>query len=149
MEIFLAIGLPLLLTIGLPILFSVIGEIIERRHEADLARRESAIVDFPVRSTSPTDLGRVDVELLSSSVVIGTGYLKQLFASFRTMVGGEIVSLTRVLDRGRREAYLRVVEDARQRGGTGLINIRFETSDVGGQKPSSEILCYATMIREL
>ncbi len=147
MEILLAIGVPVLLMFGIPVVLSVAGVLIENRHERILAEREAAVAGFPVISTT-AELDGAQVELLSSSVVMGIGYLKNLFIGLRSVFGGEIASVTRVMDRGRRETYVRIVEEAERRGGTALVNVRFETSDVGGQQPAAEILCYATMIRQ-
>ena len=128
---------------------SLAGTIIERNHEANLARREAAIGHFPLfdTRTPPPGMAPVDGELVTGNVVIGTGYLKQFLASLRTLVGGEVRGYQRVLDRGRREAQLRMIEDARARNATAIINVRFETSDVGGMKPFAEIFCYGTLVR--
>ena len=40
-----------------------------------------------------------------------------------------------------------MIETAKSQGAEGVINVRFETSDVGGQSAASEILVYGTMIK--
>ena len=78
---------------------------------------------------------------------MGTGRLRQFQASIRTTFGGEIKGYQDVLDRARREAQLRMIEAAKQHGAQGVINVRFETTDVGGQSAASEILVYGTMVK--
>ncbi len=140
-------------TLAIPVVFgvtmSVIGVIIERRHLASLDRQEAEIGPFPIFETQTPPPGWVPQagDLVTGQVVIGTGYLKQLLATLRTLVGGEVRSYQRVLDRGRREAQIRMINEARQRGASAIINARFETSDVGRRSPVSEIFCYGTAIR--
>ena len=113
------------------------------------SRNEAIFAGFPLVDVQATPNGAsvIEGQLVSGNVVMGTGYLKQLTASLRTLVGGEVKGYQRVLDRARREAQLRMIEEASQRGATAILNVRFETTDVGGQKPFSEIFCYGTMIR--
>ncbi len=144
----IAISLPILLPFILYVALSVIGVVLERNHEKQLDEREAKVGGFPI-----LDLDNVpgmtseSGKLVSGNVVMGTGYLKQLTASFRTLVGGEVKGYQRVLDRARREAQLRMVESALAEGAHAIVNVRFETSDVGGVKPFSEVFCYGTMVR--
>ena len=82
---------------------------------------------------------------VSGSVVIATDYYKRLAASLRNLVGGEVKALSPVLDRGRREARLRMVEEAMAAGATMVVNVRFETSTI--TLGASEIICYGTALR--
>lgn len=130
-------------------LLSLVGVVMERNHEQDLDAREQSIGNFPIFDLSkpPPGMSATAGQLVSGNAVLGTGYLKQLTASFRTLVGGEVLGYQRVLSRARREAQLRMIEQARSQGATAIINVRFETSDVGGVKPFSEVMCYGTMIK--
>lgn len=128
---------------------SIIGIVSEQRHEKELDRREAAVGHFPLFDTRtlPPGITGTAGQLVSGNVVMGTGYLKQFLAGFRQLVGGEVKGYQRVLSRARREAQLRMIETARQQGATAIINVRFETSDVGGMKPFAEVMCYGTMVR--
>ncbi len=140
--------LPILLPLAFYVIISLVGASMERSHEQQLDNREAAVRGFLVLDLD-TVPGTVPAagQLVSGNVVMGTGYLKQFTASFRTLVGGEVKGYQRVLDRARREAQLRMVESAVAQGAQAIVNVRFETSDVGGAKPFSEIFCYGTMIR--
>lgn len=144
------IGLLPIIVMGIVYLtLSVIGVVSEQRHEKDLDRREAAIGNFPLFDTKtlPPGVSGTAGQLISGNVVMGTGYLKQFLAGFRQLVGGEVRGYQRVLSRARREAQLRMIEAAQQQGATAIINVRFETSDVGGMKPFAEVMCYGTMVR--
>lgn len=150
MEVFVAVIAPLLLPLFFYVLLSVWGIVLERRLEARLDEREAAVAGFYLSDlrTDPTLASASAGEFVGGSVVMGTGYLKQFTAGFRTLVGGEVKGYQRVLHNGRREAQLRMIEAAKQRGATGVINVRFETSNVGfGRQAVSEIFCYGTLIR--
>ncbi len=149
MDTILVLLFPLILPLVGYGALSLIGAKMEQNHERNLDEREAAIGHFPIFDLAnvPPGFTASAGQLVTGNAVLGTGWLKQFFASFRTLVGGEIVSYQRVLQRARREAQLRMIEDARSQGATAIINVRFETSDVGGVKPFSEVFCYGTMIR--
>ena len=151
------VGLFLLIQLLGFLTLSAVNVISERRHEQDLDRREAAIGHFPIFATNkvPVGFNAHQSQLVTGNVVLGSGHLKQFLASFRTLVGGEMRGYQRVLDRGRREAQLRMVEEAQRLGeeaqrlgATTVINVRFESANVGnGNQAISEIFCYGTMIQ--
>ncbi len=148
MEILLGLS-PFLIMFVLYGVLSLVGLVMENRLEADLSKREAAIGAFPVMDLSKPVGGTTAASgvLVTGNVVMGTGYLKQFLASFRQLFGGEVKGFQRVMTNGRRQAQLRMIESAIQQGGTSIINVRFETSDVGGKSPVAEVFCYGTMIR--
>jgi uncharacterized protein YbjQ (UPF0145 family) len=79
--------------------------------------------------------------------VIGTDYLKQWLASWRMLFGGEMHSYQTVLNRARREAQVRMMEDAYDRGARAIINVRYDTSQIASALAASEVLCYGTYVR--
>lgn len=140
---------PLFIMFGIYAVLSLIGAAMERNLESNLAQREAAIGPFPLfdLKSVPPGIEATSGALVTGNAVMGTGYLKQLLASFRQLVGGEVKGFQRVMNNARREAQLRMIESARQQGATSIINVRFETSDVGGGKPVAEVFCYGTMLR--
>lgn len=130
------------------LILSGIGLLAERRHDAELTQREAQVQGLPIwdLATMPSGVGAG--QLVSGSVVMGTGYIRQLFAGFRSLFGGEVKGFQKFLTRARREAQVRMIEQAKASGATAVINVRFETSQLGGRRqPISEILCYGTMVR--
>jgi uncharacterized protein YbjQ (UPF0145 family) len=128
---------------------SVVGVLIERNHLARLDAREAEIGHFPIFDIAnpPPGVEVMHGHLVSGGVVMGTGYLKQLLATLRSIVGGEVRGFQKVLDRGRREAQLRMIDEARAIGATAIINARYETVDVGGRAPAAEVFCYGTAVK--
>ncbi|WP_205712165.1 YbjQ family protein [Euzebya rosea] len=141
-----------LLQLGVPIALLVIGGLVgqqrERAHLADLTEREQRTAHVPVTDLSRPPVGTTvqsGAMFVTGSVVIATDYYKRLAASLRSLVGGEVRALSPVLDRGRREARLRMVEEAIAAGASMVVNVRFETSTI--TLGASEVICYGTAIR--
>ncbi len=133
-----------LLTLGF-----VIGRRREQAHWDDLDEREARVADLIVvdMDTPPDGLEPVFGELVMGSAVIGTDYLKLWLSKWRMIFGGELKSFQTVLTRARREANLRMVEQAFDQGARAVINVRYETSQISGQLAASEILAFGTLVR--
>jgi uncharacterized protein YbjQ (UPF0145 family) len=69
----------------------------------------------------------------------------QLGASFKSLVGGELGGMTKMLAEGREEAIRRLVEEAETKGGNAILAMRFDTSELGSTW--TEICAYGTAAR--
>ena len=65
---------------------------------------------------------------MTGSTVVSLDYFKRIIAGLRAIVGGRVKTYEPLLDRARREALLRMAEDAKRRGFDAVINVRLETS---------------------
>jgi len=70
---------------------------------------------------------------------------KDILAGLRTIVGGEMSEYTEMLQEARQIATARMVEEAKNLGADGIINIRYATSNV--MDGCAEILAYGTAVR--
>ncbi|MFK7951965.1 MAG: YbjQ family protein [Ekhidna sp.] len=70
---------------------------------------------------------------------------RDIFAGLKNIVGGEISEYTNLLSQSRDQAMQRMMDEARQMGADGIINIRFSTSMV--MQATSEILAYGTAVK--
>jgi uncharacterized protein YbjQ (UPF0145 family) len=128
----------------------------EKKHFRSLIEREKATVNMPVVNLKKPELmldpkRQIEsVELVSGSVVVSVDYFKVVSASLRNLVGGTVRSFETLVDRGRREAILRMKESA---GSPDIImNLRVETSSIGkgisGQGVGSiEVYAYGTAVK--
>lgn len=146
----LVFGIP----VGLLLIGYVFGTLIERRHFASIRNREATHRRFPVTTFEalPPDWQVRDCTLVSGNVVISLDHFKRLIASLRTLFGGRITTYEPLLDRARREALLRVIEQARRGGYDALINVRLETSHLANTRGENgtagiEILAFGTALR--
>jgi uncharacterized protein YbjQ (UPF0145 family) len=138
----------LAITGGLLLVGFLVGHSRERRHLADLDRREaatSAVIVVDVEQVPP-GFAIGGGALVMGEVVIAADYFKSFLAGLRNLIGGEVKTYQTMLSRARREARLRMVEEAHALGSELVVNVRFEWSEVGPRVPSSEIFCYGTAI---
>jgi len=140
--------LSVVVTAGFILLGYLVGRSREARHLADLDRREAAAAGVAVIDVKqiPPGLAAGDGRLVMGEVVIATDYFKSFMAMLRNIVGGEVKTYQTVLSRARREAKLRMIEEAQALGADLVVNVRFEWSDVGPRIASTEIFCYGTAI---
>src|SRR3954452_5711252 len=55
----------------------------------------------------------------------------QIGASFKSVVGGELKGMTKMLAEGREHAQQRLVDEANERGANAVLAFRFDTSELG------------------
>ncbi len=70
---------------------------------------------------------------------------KDILASFRSIVGGEIKEYTEALSEAREEAMKRMIEEAEKLGADAIVCIRFTTSQV--ISGAAELLVYGTAVK--
>jgi len=69
---------------------------------------------------------------------------KDIVASLRGIVGGEIVEYTKMMAEAREQAIARMIEDAEAQGANAIVAMRFSTSLI--MQNASEILAYGTAV---
>ena len=69
----------------------------------------------------------------------------QLGASFKSLVGGELKGMTKMLAEGRDHATERLVQEAEAKGADAIVAFRFDTSELGSTW--TEICAYGTAVR--
>jgi uncharacterized protein YbjQ (UPF0145 family) len=129
----------LLINVGIFALLLCLGLFVggwqERRHLADLARREAAAVGIAVTSLKSFPGGvapACEPRLFVGEVTIASDYLKTFLAGLRNLFGGEMKSFETLQVRARREAVLRMVEAAQTQGYDAICNLRMNTADISG-----------------
>ncbi len=70
---------------------------------------------------------------------------KDVMATFRNIVGGEIEEYTKLLSESREQAIDRMIMAARLLGADAIVGIRFTTSSI--MQAASEILVYGTAVK--
>jgi uncharacterized protein YbjQ (UPF0145 family) len=130
----------------------ITGNYIEKKHYAYLDDQEAKQLLLPaVTGQNFLDHNRkiTKCELVSANVVISIDYFKRIAAALRAIFGGEISSFETIIDRGRREAILRVKQQAKE--ADMIINMRVETSTIGNnygknQIAGCEVIAYGTAV---
>jgi uncharacterized protein YbjQ (UPF0145 family) len=128
------------------------GRFFEKRHYKSIIKREAQYRHIAaITSRIPPVSQRPDASMLvTGSVVISVDYFKRFLASLRTLIGGRVVSYESLLDRARREAILRMKEQADALGADKVFNIKLETASISknakGKIGSIEVLAYGTAL---
>ena len=69
----------------------------------------------------------------------------QIGAGLKSIVGGELKGMTKMLSDGRLHAQQRLVEEAEAKGANAVLAFRFDTSELGSTW--TEICAYGTAVR--
>lgn len=130
----------------------VFGRIAEARHYRSIIEREKQLADILLFAAKrpPPEITGVDTVLVSGSAVISSDYFKWFVAGLRKLFGGRFRVYETLLDRARREAVLRLKQEARARGADSIFNIKFESFNITmgarGGIAAIEILAYGTAL---
>lgn len=139
-----------IIVIAMLIGFGSIGWFTEHAHLRRLVAEEAALAHITVTNLkqAAANMTVVPDPFVIGEVVIGSDYLKTAIASLRGIIGGEIRSYRTLMDRGRREALVRMLRQADAQGATAVINVRIERAELGSaQLPAAEIIATGTAVR--
>ncbi len=131
----------------------IAGTLAESNHYQSIKQRERRFLRLPavtIKNAIDKDAAVDKAQLVTGSVVISLDYFKRVLAGLRNLFGGEISSYETLIDRARREALLRMKENARS--ADIILNVRIETSSIGQSADQSksigsiEALAYGTAV---
>lgn len=143
----------LLITLVLVTLGYFFGRRAEKKHIKSIIEREELLNQLPaMASRFPPQDARYQQQLVSGSVVIANDYFKTFVAGLRNLFGGKISAYETLLDRARREAVLRMKEQAKAENFDLIFNVKYETSNISGQynkkMPIIEVHAYGTALKK-
>ncbi len=122
---------------AVPIILLILGYVIgtarERAHLKSLDSRErryANVLQVNVRSL-PENWEVKQAGLVQGQAVISTDYFKSVRMKIRNFFGGEAKSMQTLMQRARREATVRMIDEATALGANAVWNIRIETSEMG------------------
>jgi uncharacterized protein YbjQ (UPF0145 family) len=107
-----------------------------------VAEREARDMD-EILVTTMNDVPGYEIEEVLGSVfglTVRSRHIgSTMGAAMKSLVGGELRGLTKLLAEGRRAAEERLVEDARSKGADAIIAFRFDSSEMGTSAPRSRV----------
>ena len=83
--------------------------------------------------------------LVQGSTIRAKHVGRDIMASFKNLVGGELKGYTELLKEARQEATDRMVAEAEQLGANAVVNVRYSTSSVA--QGAAELFAYGTAVR--
>ncbi len=104
--------------------------------------------DGVILSNTETIPGKQIVEfygVVTGNTVRAKHVGRDIMASLKNIVGGELVGYTELLHDSREEAVNRMVQQAQSMGANAVVNVRFATSSVA--QGAAELFAYGTAVR--
>ena len=83
--------------------------------------------------------------LVAGSTVRAKHVGRDIAASFKNLVGGELKGYTELLNESRTESTNRMIAQAKALGANAVVNVRFSTSSVA--QGAAELYVYGTAVR--
>lgn len=129
------------------------GRHTEQKHFKSIIAREQEYGQLLTFSTRlpPPELEISESRLVGGDVVISIDYFKRVAAGLRNIFGGPVTAYESLIERARREAILRMKEDAESMGARMIINVKLETSSItkgaGDQIGAVEVYAYGTALK--
>jgi uncharacterized protein YbjQ (UPF0145 family) len=144
--------LEIIIFVALLALGYLFGHSIEKRHYRSIIKRESQLQSLPVIASKilPDEFLPCQTQMVTGNVVISVDYFKKFVAGLRSIVGGRMASYESLIDRARREAVLRMKQEAKKLNANYVFNIKMETSSISKGAENSigsvEVLAYGTAV---
>lgn len=85
-----------------------------------------------------------ELGLVQGSTVRAKHVGRDILASLKNVVGGELHSYTQLMSQAREQALARMVKDAEAKGADAVVNVRLTTASITGG--AAEILAYGTAV---
>lgn len=128
-----------------------VGRIKIRNHRTRLNQLENKLQQIRlhnVKYKGANDDADVTADMLNASLVLSIDIFQRFLATFTQLTGGEHYNYTDLLDRGRRDALLRLKTQAHILGANDIYNIKIQSATIGAGK-GIEILAYGTAIKSI
>lgn len=145
-QLWLAFVVKLVLPLALVLVAMIVGTILEKRHYASILRREAELHHIIVVAVKQAPEGFQGGQLVRGSVVVSSDYFRRFLAGLRQIVGGPVQTFETLLDRGRREAILRMKAEAAALGANAVFNVKIDTASMmqSGSLGTAEVIAYGT-----
>ena len=83
--------------------------------------------------------------LVKGTVVQSKNFGRDFMAGMKTLVGGEIVGYTEMLNEARQIAVKRMVDEAKEMGADAVIGVKYGSSQV--MSGAAEVIAYGTAVK--
>lgn len=87
------------------------------------------------------------IGLVKGSTIQSKNFGKDIGQGFKSLVGGELKSYTKMMNEARDLATERMIEEAEELGADAVINVRYSSSAV--MQGAAEIIVYGTAVKFL
>jgi len=129
----------------------VFGRRAEKRHLKSIVKREHRLNGLPAIATryppSGEKIPKYDQKLVTGNVVVASDYFKTFYSGLINIFGGRVAPFESLIDRARREAMLRMKEEAKTLNADLIVNVKYQTSSISQKGAAAiEVLAYGTAL---
>lgn len=126
------------------------GSRLEQSHEEALLHQEKALEHIQLLNLKTTPTERTDLHLVSGSAVYSSDYFRDTWALLLGLTGRNVEPYERLIDRTRREAFVRLKQQAAEHGADTVVAIHVQTTSMDLPKiMACEVLVYGSAYRSL
>lgn len=135
-----------------PLIYIALGWLtatwLERQHFKKIEQRERALAHITISMSDPKKMQSGLGAMHMGSTVVAHDLFRRLIITLKLLFGGNVRHYERLVDRGRREAILRLKEEASASGASEIQNVRLQTTNIksGGIVRAVEVLAYGTSV---
>ncbi len=83
--------------------------------------------------------------IVKGNIVQTKNFGKDFMAGIKTLVGGEIIQYTEMLNQARQIAVKRMVDEAQAMGADAIVNVRYASASV--MQGAAEVIAYGTAVK--
>lgn len=135
--------------IGLILVTFLTGRYVERKHLLSLEEREISLGHIVTTNLKryPVERNITSAQFVHGQATVGSDHFKTTMSRIRKIFGGRMRSIEHIMTRCRREALIRLLEEADVIGATHVLNVRYETSSISPDAMiTAEVHAYGTAI---
>ena len=85
------------------------------------------------------------LDMVKGTIVQSKNFGKDFMAGMKTLVGGEIVGYTEMLNEARQIAVKRMVDEAKALGADAVIGVKYGSSQI--MQGAAEVIAYGTAVK--
>ena len=140
----------IIIVIVLLLIGVIFGTLAEKKHYKKLQKNERWLNRIPAVSSRVPPEQEYQQVIVTGNVVIANDYFKMFVAGLKSLFGGSLNTYESLLDRGRREAIVRMKKKAAKANAELIINVKLTTSNLiiskGNTSGALEVFAYGTAL---
>ena len=155
-QIYITLAFVLLLSIGLPIFLVVLSLYYEKKMLKRIESDEAELAHIKVLEVKKIPQEYLDngcnLEMVCGSIAVAGNYVRNFFAVWKNIFGGEIKSYHLLLNMARRSAMIRMKREAEKLHANCIVNIKYSTANImfsntqQGNGTAIEVIVYGTAV---
>ena len=105
-------------------------------------------MDMPITTTFTIEGYRIkEYKGIVRGIIVRSPTIAQgIIGGLKNILGGSIGAYTEMCEQARQQAFVLLVQNARQVGANAVVGLRYDASEVVSKGSATEVLCYGTAV---